>query len=203
MFYRFAWVICRFFLLSVRRMEIRGAENIPPQGGVVLVSNHRSYWDPVVIGCAMPKTRQIFFMAKHELFKVPLLGPAIIKLGAFPVKRGGADRSAIRTALSHLAEGRVVGIFPEGTRSKGEDMLEPHMGAAMLSTRTGSPVLPVAVIGTKGFLGKVKIVFGAPMTAELPFSGGVKAGRNDLVVISRAIMDSVAGLMADKSGDNN
>ncbi|MFZ5651108.1 MAG: lysophospholipid acyltransferase family protein [Bacillota bacterium] len=203
MFYRFAWVVCGFFLKTVRRMEVRGAENIPLRGGLVLVSNHRSYWDPVVIGCAMPNTRQIFFMAKHELFKVPFLGPVITALGAFPVKRGGADRNAIRTALGHLAEGRVVGIFPEGTRSKGEDMLEPHMGAAMLSARTGSPVLPVAVIGTKGFLGKVKIVFGTPMTPDLPQAGGAKAGRNELMVISRAIMDRVADLMASKSGDKD
>ncbi|MFZ5647129.1 MAG: lysophospholipid acyltransferase family protein [Bacillota bacterium] len=202
MFYRFAWVVCRFFLLTVRRMEILGTENIPLQGGLVLVSNHRSYWDPVVIGCALPKTRQVFFMAKHELFQVPLLGPVITKLGAFPVKRGGADRSAIRTALDHLANGRLVGIFPEGTRSKNEDMLEPHMGAAMLSTRTGSPVLPVAVIGTKGFWGKVKIVFGTPMIPDLPETGKSKAGRNELTVISLAIMDRVADLMVSKSGDN-
>lgn len=203
MLYGFAWVVCGFFLKTVRRMEIRGAENIPLQGGLVLVSNHRSYWDPVVIGCAMPKKRQIFFMAKHELFKVPLLSPVITRLGAFPVKRGGADRTAIRTALGHLAEGRVVGIFPEGTRSKNQDMLEPHMGAAMLSTRTGSPVLPVAVIGTKGFFGKVKIVFGTPINPDTPQPGGAKAGRNELAAISRAIMDRVADLMGIKSGDRD
>lgn len=203
MFYRFAWAICGFFLKTVRRMEIRGAGNIPLRGGLVLASNHRSYWDPVVIGCAMPKTRQIFFMAKHELFKIPLLGPVITALGAFPVKREGADRKAIRTALDHLAEGRVVGIFPEGTRSKGDDMLEPHMGAAMLSARTGSPVLPVAVIGTRGFFGKVKIVFGTPMTPDLPQARGSKAGRDELTVISRAIMERVADLMASKSGDTD
>jgi 1-acyl-sn-glycerol-3-phosphate acyltransferase len=200
MLYGFVWSLCRTYLALVRRLDISGVENIPQQGGIILVSNHISYWDPVVIGCALPKTRQVYFMAKHELFKIPVLGPLIAMLGAFPVKRGGADRSAIRTALGHLEGQRVVGIFPEGTRSKSDDMLDPHMGAAMLSTRTGVPILPIAVMGTRGFFGKISIRFGKPMYIKLA-PGVKKAGRKELLDISNDIMDGIAGLMEFKSGD--
>lgn len=198
MLYRIARTLCRTYLAIVRRVVITGVENIPAQGGVVLVSNHISYWDPVVIGCALP--RRVYFMAKQELFKIPLLGPFITRVGAFPIKRGGADRSAIRTALSHLESGRVVGIFPEGTRNKGDDMLDPHLGAAMLSTRASVPVLPVAVMGTRGFFGKIFIIFGKPMSIKME-PGVKKAGRKELSAISNDIMDSIAGLLALKSGD--
>ncbi|MFZ5632694.1 MAG: lysophospholipid acyltransferase family protein [Bacillota bacterium] len=197
MFYRFAWLVCRVILLALRRMEIQGLENIPMQGAFVLVSNHRSYWDPVIIGCALPRTRQIFFMAKAELFDIPPLGLIIKNLGSFPIRRGGADRTAIRTALDHLAAGRIVGIFPEGTRNKSAGFLEPHLGAAMLATRAGVPVLPAAVIGSRGFWGKVKIVFGEPMYFDREAADGKvkKANRKELAGISGDIMNRVAALM--------
>ncbi|MFZ5597695.1 MAG: lysophospholipid acyltransferase family protein [Bacillota bacterium] len=201
MLYGFAWWVCRIYLLLVRRMKITGVENVPLQGGLVLISNHVSYWDPVIIGCALPRKRHIYFMAKQELFKIPLLGRLINKLGAFPVKRDGADRSAIRTALEHLAEGRVVGIFPEGTRSKTGDIQEPHMGAAMLSIKGSVPVLPVAVIGSRGFLGKVNIVFGRPLRQTTHGNVDSKSRRSELNELSRKIMHHVAELMEAKSGD--
>lgn len=197
MFYRFAWMLCRTILITFRRMEVLGLENVPVRGGLVLASNHKSYWDPVIVGCALPKTRQVYFMAKAELFDIPLLRLIINNLGAFPVKRGGADRSAIRTALNYLASGEIVGIFPEGTRNKSEGMLEPHLGAAMLATRANVPVLPVAVLGSRGFFSKVKIIFGSPIVFE-PGDDGEKArrtSRSNLAEISVIIMDRVAGLM--------
>jgi 1-acyl-sn-glycerol-3-phosphate acyltransferase len=200
MLYRFAWMLCKFFLRAVRGIEIHGKENIPMQGGVVLVSNHRSYWDPVVIGTSVPKERPVYFMAKSELFKIPLLGPVIKKLGTFPVKRGGSgDRSAVRTALNLLSKGEIVGIFPEGTRSKSEDLLDPHLGAAMLATRAGVPVLPVAITGSSGFFGRVKIVFGSPMHFKPEGKDESKrVGKDELINISSVIMDRVASLMGSE-----
>ncbi|MFZ5644158.1 MAG: lysophospholipid acyltransferase family protein [Bacillota bacterium] len=201
MLYRVAWILCRTYLLVIRRISISGTEHVPRQGGLILVSNHVSYLDPVAIASSLPQSRHVYFMAKYELFKIPLLGFIITRLGAFSVKRGGADRSAIRTALSHLDNGRVVGIFPEGTRNTTkEEMLEPHMGAAMLSLKAGVPVLPVAVTGSRGFFRKVSVRFGEPMYFNSD-PAGKKAGRKELVDISTKIMAKVAGLMDTKSGD--
>lgn len=195
MLYRFAWRACRFLLMLIRRMEIRGIENLP-QCGFVLVSNHRSYWDPVIVGCSLPKERRVYFMAKAELFKIPLLGSIIKILGAFPVKRGKGDRSAIRIALKLLYDKKIVGIFPEGKRSKSEEMLNPHLGAAMLATKACVPVLPVAVKGSSGFLGKVKVFIGPAMYFNLNSDDkNTKADRDELTRTSFKIMDSLAVLM--------
>lgn len=114
-------------ILSIlRHWEIRGAENLPATGGVLLVANHVSYWDPVSIICAF--RRQVFFMAKSELFKIPLVGYAVRSSGAFPVHRDVTDRNAVRTALRLLQAGEVVGIFPEGTRSKKRRNVEAAPG---------------------------------------------------------------------------
>ncbi|MGB9802573.1 lysophospholipid acyltransferase family protein [Desulfofundulus sp.] len=189
MFYRFARAVCRVILVLVRRWEVVGADNLPRSGGVLVVSNHVSYWDPVVVGCAL--TRQVHFIAKAELFRIPLLGTVITALGAFPVRRGGGDRQAIRRALELLKQGRVVGIFPEGTRSKSGELLEPHLGAAMLALRAKVPVLPVAVINTRGVFGKVRVYIGKP----LAFSREEQSGRPDYQALSREIMREIARLM--------
>lgn len=197
MLYRFAWVLCRTVLLTIRRMKVRGTENVPMHGGLVVVSNHKSYWDPVIMGCVLPRERQVRYMAKAELFKIPGLALIIKKLGTFPVNRGGSDRSAIRRALEILASGEIVGIFPEGTRSKSDDMLEPHLGAAMLVARAGVPVLPVAIIGSRGFFGKVSVIIGKPIVFNRESSDGVarKADRKEYSEMSIKIMDSISGLI--------
>jgi len=148
MFYKFARLLCRIILVLLRRWEVKGAENLPSGGGAVLVANHVSYWDPVVVGCAF--NRRVYFMAKSELFEIPLLGPLISVLGAFPVRRDKSDRNAIRIAVKLLEEGNVVGIFPEGGRSRTGELMKPQPGAAMLAFKAGVPVLPVALILSAG-----------------------------------------------------
>lgn len=189
MFYRLARLICRIILVLLRRWEVRGAENLPASGGLVLVANHLSYWDPVVVGCVF--NRPVHFMAKWELFKIPLLGSAIRILGAFPVRRDKSDRNAIRTAIRLLQEGRVVGVFPEGTRSHTGDLLKPHLGAAMLASRAGVPILPVAVSGTRGVFGKVRVYVGQPIFTP----GGIKAAKSDLEDASDRVMTQIAALL--------
>ncbi|MBE3588719.1 MAG: 1-acyl-sn-glycerol-3-phosphate acyltransferase [Thermoanaerobacteraceae bacterium] len=189
MFYRFARAVCRLILLLLRRWVVEGAENLPRRGGVLVVSNHASYWDPVVVGCALD--RQVHFMAKAELFHFPVLGPVIRRLDAFPVARGGADRQAIRRALELLKQGRVVGIFPEGTRSRTGELLEPHLGAAMLALRAQVPVLPVAVINSRGLFRRVRVHIGKPLF----FSRAGPAARQDYQAISREIMREIAKLL--------
>lgn len=189
MFYKFARLLCRIVLVLLRRWEVKGAENLPASGGVVLAANHASYWDPVVVGCAF--NRQVYFMAKSELFKIPLLGPVIRSLGAFPVRRDKSDRNAIRTAIKLLEKGNVVGIFPEGGRSHTGELMKPNLGAAMLAFKAGVPILPVALSGTKGVLGKVTVLVGRPVLIRQ----GAKAKKVELENTSDYVMTQIAGLL--------
>lgn len=189
MFYRLARMVCRIILFLLRRWEVEGLEHLPRSGGVLVVSNHMSYWDPVVVGCALD--RPVRFMAKAQLFRIPLLGPAIRALGAFPVVRGSPDRQALRQALEILGHDQVVGIFPEGTRSHSGQLLEPHLGAAMLALRAGVPVLPVAVINTRGIFGKVRVHIGKPMR----FSRSEHPTRENYRVVSHELIREIAKLM--------
>ncbi len=193
MFYWFGRFICRVVLL-LRRMKVSGGANVPRQGGLLVVSNHVSYWDPVAVGSALK--RKVHFMAKAELFAMPAFGTIITWCEAFPVSRGGTDQKAVRTALQFLKQGEVVGIFPEGTRSHTSELLDPHLGVAMLAVHGNAAVLPVAVIGTRGFLGRVKVVIGKPLNFSKPKT------KSDLKekyrAISLQIMDEISGLMGDK-----
>lgn len=145
MFYRFAHLLVRAFLLLLG-MKVEGAEHLPAEGPVIVAANHVSNWDPVAV--AVSFKRPVHFMAKSELFQNRFLGNLLRKLHAFPVKRGSADRGAIRNALAILDNGEVLGIFPEGARNKtGQDM-KAQSGVAMLALKSGTSVVPVACIGT-------------------------------------------------------
>ncbi|HBC94629.1 MAG TPA: 1-acyl-sn-glycerol-3-phosphate acyltransferase [Pelotomaculum sp.] len=179
----------RLVLFVLRRWEIRGAENLPATGGVVLVANHVSYWDPIAIICAFK--RQVYFMAKYELFKIPLVGYAVRSSGAFPVRRDVTDRNAVRTALRLLQADEVVGLFPEGTRSHTGEMLRPHLGAAMIALKSRTPVVPIAVSGTRGVFSKITVHVGNP----IHFQSMTKTTREDLESISDRIMTEIALLL--------
>ncbi|GIO11710.1 1-acyl-sn-glycerol-3-phosphate acyltransferase [Cohnella xylanilytica] len=163
MLYRFCRLLLRVLFKVVYRFEARGVSHIPLDGPVVLSSNHKSLIDPMTLGIAVP--RKVHYMAKQELFGIPLFGPFIRALGAFPVKRGGVSKEAIRTALSILEEGKVMGIFPEGTR-KGERIDGVAMGkrgAISMAARSGAAVVPVALVGDYRPFRKMMAVYGAPL----------------------------------------
>ncbi len=137
-------------LFSLFGLKSEGLHNIVEKGPLILAANHVSYWDAIVVALAI--NRPINFMAKAELFNYPILGFLIKNLNAFPVKRGIADRNAIKTALLVLEEGKVLGIFPEGMRNlKGED-LKAQAGVALIALKSGAPVIPVACVGTNRIL---------------------------------------------------
>lgn len=127
--------------------RVSGIGNVPRGGPLIVVGNHLHNLDPLVVAVAIP--RPVHYMAKAELFRVPVLGPLIRFGGTFPVERGRADRKAIRQAEETLAQGIAFGIFPEGTRSVTAAMTHPLAGGALIALRTGAPVLPVAVTGTE------------------------------------------------------
>ena len=128
-------IVCTPVVRTYFRERVEGREHVPKTGPFVLAANHVSYIDPVVLGVACP--RPIHFMAKAELFRIPVLGFLIRELGAFPVQRGAADRSAIRRALRILNDGGVVGVFPEGTRNRRGEVLNPQGGAALIALKAG------------------------------------------------------------------
>jgi len=133
------------------RGRVIGRRNVPMQGSLVVVANHGSHLDPPLLGHALG--RPVAFMAKEELFRVPLLGPLIRALAAYPVKRGASDREAIRTATARLNEGWATGVFLDGTRQADGRINQPMPGAALLAARSGSPLLPVAIINSHRALG--------------------------------------------------
>ena len=128
------------------RGQTEGISNLPKRGGVVVVSNHGSHLDPPILGHALG--RPVAFMAKSELFRIPLLSFIISACGAYPVKRGAGDREALRTASNRLIEGWATGVFLDGTRQENGRVNDPKPGAALLSARTGCPILPVAIVNS-------------------------------------------------------
>ena len=140
--YLFAFPIFRILF----RGKIIGISNLPKTGGVVVVSNHGSHLDPPILGHAL--RRPVAFMAKAELFKIPILSSIISACGAYPVSRGAGDREAIRTASNRLTKGWATGVFLDGTRQENGRVNTPKAGAALLSARTGCPILPVAIVNS-------------------------------------------------------
>ncbi|MDD4766190.1 MAG: lysophospholipid acyltransferase family protein [Desulfotomaculaceae bacterium] len=189
MIYRLLKFLATLILIIVRRWEVQGRENLPAGGGFLLVANHVSYWDPVVVVCAFK--RKVYYMAKAELFNIPVLAYVLKISGVFPVQRDITDRAAIRTALRLLADGQIVGIFPEGTRSHTGELLKPHLGAAMLAAKAKVPMIPVALIGTRGVFGRVKMIIGAPIANR----ESSKVSRSDLEKDSDLVMGQIASMM--------
>lgn len=134
------------------RMKVEGRGHEPPAGPLIVAGNHASAIDPPLVGCVL--RRRAAYMAKEELFSIPVLGAWLRSVGVFPVRRGTADRGAIRRSLEVLEEGDVLVMFPEGTRSEDGRLREAEPGAALIALRTGAPVLPVAVIGSHKILPK-------------------------------------------------
>ncbi len=171
------------------KVKVKGLDKIPSEGPIVMCSNHISWWDPLVLACAMP--RPIHFIAKKELFENKILALLFTKLHAFPVNRGRPDLGAIRKGLTLLKGGHVMGIFPEGTRQKTPDALGAgHGGAALFALRTGAYVVPVAIRGSYSFRQPVKIAFGDPVAVN----PGTGKSSTDIQAGSKQVMEAIKAL---------
>jgi 1-acyl-sn-glycerol-3-phosphate acyltransferase len=137
-----AWIILKIFW----RMEIRGIENLPESGGLIITSNHVSYLDPAVLVASL--NRKIYFIAKKEVFKNTFISFLLKNMNAFSVDRDNVDMFAFKKAMNILREEKVLGIFPEGTRSSNGELQELKMGALKIAMKTGVPILPVGINGT-------------------------------------------------------
>ncbi len=160
-FYHFARAVVKGLLRPFYRIEVKGLENFPESGGVLLCTNHISNLDPPVVGITCP--RPVSFMAKEELFRVPVLKSILPNVKAFPVKRGMSDRGALRTGLALLKEGEVLGLFPEGTRSKTGEIGKGLAGAGFFALRSDAKIIPCAIIGPYKLFGKLRVVYGKPI----------------------------------------
>lgn len=191
-----------FFVIFIvfNRFQIIGAENVPETGPVIVVGNHTSYWDPMVLGSAVGR-RQVHFMAKEAIFKIPLIGFLVKAWGAIPVKRGRNDRDAVTKALAVLNQGGVFGIFIEGTRNKKDPakLIKPQSGTAMLAVHSGAAVVPITLINTRKILWsfqRVTAIIGKP----LQFEADPEMERKELYAqISAAIVRQIEAPLQQKS----
>jgi 1-acyl-sn-glycerol-3-phosphate acyltransferase len=179
------------------RAKATGVENIPMEGPLIIACNHRAYLDPPVMGCFSP--RQISYMAKRELFEIPILGPAITAAGAYPVDREGSAMAAVRRSVEVLRAGGCIGIFPEGGRNTEGDK-EARSGVALLASLGKAKVVPAAIVGSDRakFLAQIKVAFGKPL--ELPEDR--KATRDDLENFTNQTMNAIAALVREIGGDS-
>jgi len=199
------YTVVRLLALWILRIGFRfrtiGAENVPAEGPVLLASNHVSLLDPPVVGVGA--VRPLHFMAKAELFQVPLLGGVIRRLNAHPVEREGADATALRHALSLLRAGHALLVFPEGTRGTEGALGVARAGTGMLVARSGAPVVPVYVQGSgrawpRGAArprpARITVAYGPPLTFERG------RGRDRYREISDEVMAGIARLKAAVEG---
>ncbi|HLW48825.1 MAG TPA: lysophospholipid acyltransferase family protein [bacterium] len=205
MVYSLSRLLLRLLLRMGFGFRVEGRGHEPEAGPVVVVSNHLSDLDPLVVGSAL--RRRVTFMAKHELFQIPGVRWWVTACGAFPVRRGAPDRQALRTALAILHGGGIVVMFPEGTRGWDRTLRDPEPGAALLARRTGAALLPVAILGTDMVLprdahrlhrGRITVRIGPPLHVGPPSrdDGRRSAGRDDLDAIGRRFMGEIARLLA-------
>lgn len=164
----FAWLLVHL----VCRFHVTGREYVPKTGGLLIVANHLSWFDPLLLG--LITTRRVWFFAKVEAFSWPVLGWLCKVTGQIPVHRGEGDRIALEQALLYLHEGRVLVFFPEGTVERQEEMIAAHPGIAMLALRSGATLLPVAHTGTRrvlrpgrGWFPRVEMKIGQPYVPVL------------------------------------
>jgi 1-acyl-sn-glycerol-3-phosphate acyltransferase len=178
-------------------MRVTGEEHVPPTGPVILAANHRSFWDIPVHVVASP--RPIAFMAKQELYRGPITGWMWRALGGFPVRRDTADIRAIDTALALLEQGDMVGVYPEGTRSRTGEMLPFLKGAAWLALRTGAPIVPCGLMGTERRTGwrirrRVQVAFGPTIAVEAEPDPRLRRERSG--VLTGDLLEAIKRLLA-------
>lgn len=194
MLYRFLKVLFTILFGILFRPKIVGVENVPRDGAMIMAANHLSNWDPPIAATYVP--RPVAYMAKEELFKPAIAGAVIRSLYAFPVKRGAADRGALKTALGILKKDLCLGVFPEGTRSRDGKTHEAQAGVAFLAAMSKAPVVPTAIIGTNKIFSsgclfpRLQIIFGEPIYFE-----GKHNDKEALTDFSKKIMVKIENLI--------
>lgn len=195
LYHLFKWSVVAPMFNAYFRGRIYGAENMPTLGPVVVVSNHASHFDPPIVSSSL--RRPVAYMAKQELFEVPVLKQAITLYGAYPVNRGAGDRSAIRAALNSLENGWATGVFLQGTRTPDGRITEPKLGAALIAAKAKVPLLPVCLWGTEKILVKGSAVpRSVPVTVRVGelIPAPLSTNRDELEAITNKCADVINGM---------
>ncbi len=190
--YRFTRFISFCVLKVLYRISCTGVENIPESGGVIIASNHAAYVDPPCVGSCIP--REVAYFAKKELFSVPIVREFISYTNSIPVDRQGFSRSSLNEIIKRLKNGWAVLIFPEGTRTKTGEFLEPKKGAGMTAVMADVPVVPCFVEGSfraKPFLSKITVHFLPPFK---PSEIQAEARKEHYLLVSERIMYDICKL---------
>ncbi len=188
----------RILLLLLTDCRVRGRENVPGKGPLLVVANHLSMVDPPLLGASI--SRKTIFMAKEELFRSRLTGYFVRSFGAFPVRRGRIHMEALRQANRILAESTALVMFPEGTRSKNARLQSAFPGSALIALSNGIPVLPVGIAGTANIKGKTWLLRRPRITVNIghPFNPPPATGESTRAELSRftvSIMEHIAELL--------
>ncbi len=193
-------LVSKLFVLPIYKFVFRGhllgRENIPQKNSFIMVSNHGSLLDPPLLGHALG--RNISFMAKAELFKIPLLGFVIKACGAYPVKRGVADKNTIKTACKKLSDNNCIGVFIDGTRQKNGRVNKPKQGAALLAFKNQKILLPVAIVNSHRL---IKFKFCIPFFSKIvikvgkPVQPPQNSSRNELNSVTMMLQNNINNLI--------
>ncbi len=173
----------------VWRVRVEGAQNVPAVGPLIVACNHVSLLDPPILGAYCP--RPLRYMAKRELFTIPLFGPLIRAVGAYSVDREGSALGAVKRSIEILRSGEAIGIFPEGGRNPSGEA-RAREGVALLASLGKAPVIPAAIVGSSRALRlhAMKVVFGPPLRLD----GGRKATRDELAKFTATVMGEIRAL---------
>ena len=190
-FYAFISSLVRVFVGPLYPMKYLGRENIP-EGPAIVCANHSSYLDPILVSFAFTARKNVHFMAKADLFDVPVIGPVIRGVGAFPVVRGTSDVSAIRNSMKYLRQGEKIMMFPEGKRVPEDDAQAVKTGAVRIALKLGVPIIPMYIPRKKRLFKRDEVIIGKPYHVDNTQQGG------DYNALSKQLLDKISELGTDR-----
>ncbi len=204
-FYYVTRIIIRMLFILLTHWRIRGKENIPSQGPLLVVANHLNLADPPLLAVSL--SRKVIFMAKKELFRSKFSSYFVRSFGAFPVRRGQLDGKALRQAEQVLAEGKALAMFPEGARSRHAQLRPAFSGSALIALRNGAPILPVGITGTEKIRGIAWLLRRPRITVNIghPFylpPASSKLTKGELAESTNYIMERLAELLPQEYRGN-
>ena len=186
--YRLGYFLFKIYFFVFDRPVVKGQENIPEQGPLIVMANHQSFLDPPLVGITMK--RQVFFLAKEELFKNVLFGCVLKKIGVIPLKRGRTGTRSLRKSLKILSEDKVLGLFPEGTRSSKDEITEIKPGAVFIALKSKAPILPVGINNINGPQ-KLKVSIGPSFNLDSYYDR--KLSKEEKKEVADFILNKIAG----------